>query len=103
VRRILVLALPALVLAPVAATPAGCTPADCGPGSTIVRSAGLLDYRPGGPAGPLLAYGLSGGKVRFRLPPGLLSADGRTFLTSGARYDARTGRVSAAARVPAGR
>jgi hypothetical protein len=94
--------LPLLALAAGAAGSAGCTPADCGPGSTLVRAAGLLDYRPGGPAGPLLAYDLSRGKVRFRLPPGLLSADGGTFLSSAARYDGRTGRVSGAFSVPEG-
>jgi hypothetical protein len=107
VRRLIALAAPLLLLAPSAAHPGGCGPADCGPGSTLVRSAGLLDYRPAGPGGPLLAYGLAGGKVRFRLPPGLLSADGRTFVsavrarsgTTLARYDARTGRLAGASRL----
>jgi hypothetical protein len=107
VRRIAALAVPLLLLGTGVAGPAGCGPADCGPGSTLVRSAGLLDYRPGGPGGPLLAYGLARGKVRFRLPSGLLSADGRTFVsavaartgTTVARYDAATGRMAGASRV----
>jgi hypothetical protein len=107
VRRVAALAAPLFLLAPAGAAPAGCTPADCGPGSTIVRSAGLLDYRPGGPGGPLLAYDLAAGKVRFRLGSGLLSADGRTFLTAVAarrgttvaRYDARTGRLAGGSHV----
>ena len=106
VRRVAALSVPLVLLAPATAAPAGCTPADCGPGSTIVRSAGLLDYRPGGPGGPLLAYDLAGGRVRFRLGSGLLSADGRTFLTAVparggttvARSDARTGRPAGGVR-----
>lgn len=72
-----------------------------------MRSAGLLDYRPAGPSGPLLAYDLERGKVRFRLPSGLLSADGKTFVsavgrlsaTTLSRYDARTGRRAAVTRL----
>jgi WD40 repeat protein len=105
-RRIAALAAPLLLLAPATAGSGGCSPADCGPGSTLARSAGLLDYRPAGPGGPLLAYDLAAGKVRFRLPSGLLSADGTTFVsavrasgTTIARYNAHTGRSAGASRL----
>jgi hypothetical protein len=58
--------------------------------------------RPYGRAGALQVYDVRSGARRFRLPPGILSADGRTFIaaarvrsrrTTVARYDVRSGRL----------
>jgi hypothetical protein len=43
---------------------------------------GLFFARPDGGAGPLLAYDLSTGSVRFNLPAGRLSADGKHFFSA---------------------
>lgn len=97
----MLLAVPLLLLLSAqASSSGGCSPPDCGPSSVVVRSAGLLDYRPNGPRGPLLAYRLADGRLAFRLPSGMLSADGRTFVsartgnaaTTLLRYDPRSGR-----------
>lgn len=44
------------------------------------RSASLFLARPAGPTGPLTAYDSQRLSVRFRLPAGLLSADGKTLV-----------------------
>jgi hypothetical protein len=44
--------------------------------------AGLFFVRPQGDAGPLLAYDMTGGALRFSLPPGLLSADQHRYLAA---------------------
>jgi hypothetical protein len=65
--------------------------------------------RPSGQQGPLHAFDLSTGKRTFSLPNGLLSADGRVFVSSArakakrttiARFDARTGNLLRASSVP---
>jgi hypothetical protein len=53
--------------------------------------------RPGGPAGPLVGYDAASGERRFRLPPGVATADGRRFFAAAGSviriYDAATGAV----------
>lgn len=58
--------------------------------------------RPFGRQGPLRAYSVRTGARRYALPPGILSADGRAFISSAAakaprttvvRYDVRSGRL----------
>src|SRR5437773_6784607 len=44
--------------------------------------AALFLVRPHGEAGPLLAYDLSSGALRFSLPPGWLSADNKHYLAA---------------------
>jgi hypothetical protein len=98
--------VPVLALAAVtgaAAAPAsagGCPPLSCGVGANAAFGGSLLTLRPDGDHGQLLAYDLASRRVRFRLPPGVLSADGRRFFatrtlhgrTSVTTYDARAGR-----------
>ena len=46
------------------------------------RPAELFFARPQGDAGPLIAYDMASGEMRFTLPPGLLSADGQHYLAA---------------------
>ena len=67
---------------------------------TSAAGPGLLAVRASGPRGPLVAYDLRDGRVRFTLPAGIASADGTRFVVSLRRqhtttlrlYDARAGR-----------
>jgi hypothetical protein len=67
---------------------------------TSTSAPGLLAVRASGPRGPLVAYDLRNGRVRFALPAGIASADGTRYVVSlrGRRstslrlYDARAGR-----------
>lgn len=96
---LVVCALPLAVGA--AARADGCSPATCGAQSVAVPGSRILQVRPNGVQGPLAAYDLAIGKRRFRLPPGMLSADGRRFVvaapkkteTTLGRFDARSGRL----------
>ena len=62
----------------------------------------MVFVRPDGRQGGLQAFSVETGKRRFTLPPGILSADGRTFVSSASgksprttvvRYDLRTGHL----------
>jgi hypothetical protein len=102
------LALILLSLASVAAVPSaqacdcgGCAPTDCGTSSSASPDGGLLFLRTYGQRGPLTAVDTASGGRAFTLPPGILSADGRRYVTAIQRarrfttvraYDARTGR-----------
>jgi hypothetical protein len=67
---------------------------------TSASTAGLLAVRPAGPRGPLVAYGIRDGRVRFALPAGITSADGSRYAAVRRRrhsttlllYDPRAGR-----------
>ena len=99
---LLVLAVALLALASASAAEAcqcgGCPPTACEP--TSGSASGVLAVRASGPRGPLLAYDLTNGKVRFALPAGIASADGRRYVVAKRRpgtttlrlYDARPGR-----------
>src|SRR6478735_1259664 len=66
---------------------AGCPPTACGP--TAGSGAGSLAVRPSGPRGPLVSYAVGDGQIRFALPAGVASVDGRRYVTA-ARLRART-------------
>jgi hypothetical protein len=79
----------------------GCPPTSCGTTSSAAPGSGLLSVRTAGQRGPLQAYDVRSGRRRFALPPGILSADGRLYVSvrtvprhgSVVRlYDAHTGR-----------
>jgi hypothetical protein len=67
---------------------------------TSTSAGGLLSVRASGPRGPLVAYDLRDGRLRFALPAGMASADGKRYVVSLRRrhsttlrlYDARAGR-----------
>jgi sugar lactone lactonase YvrE len=99
--RRLVLALisaAAFVVAPVAypCDCGGCPPTTCGTSATAPPGSGLLLVRTFGRLGPLKAYDVDTGRLRFSLPAGVVSADGRRFFSFvHARlraYDGRSGR-----------
>jgi hypothetical protein len=79
----------------------GCPPSTCGGTSmsAIAPGSPLLVVRPEGTGGRLVAYDVVARKRRFVLPPGVLSANGRSFFTARttggdttlASYDAHTG------------
>ena len=76
--------------APAAApTPTAVPPTNAPPRTDIpptlapaAEPARLFFVRPQGDVGPLIAYTLDGGALRFTLPPGLLSADSRHYLAA---------------------
>lgn len=101
-KRLALLSL--LALAPTSAALAdGCPPSSCGMTSVAQPGSRVLIVRPNGYQGPALGYDVVAQRWRFSLPSGVLSADGRTFVsaqsrqnravTKVVRYDARTGRV----------
>ena len=101
-RRLLPLFLLVLVPAPSAALADGCPPSTCGTTSSALPGSRTLFVRPWGQQGPLQAFDLVSGARRYSLPHGVLSADGRAFVswarakakrTTVARFDARTGRL----------
>jgi hypothetical protein len=77
----------------------GCPPTTCGITGNTVPGSNLLVVRSGGQRGSLTAYDLARRGHRVVLPPGMLSADGRTFVvartfhgrTTVRRFDATTG------------
>jgi DNA-binding beta-propeller fold protein YncE len=77
-----------------------CGPTTCAPLSSSVAGAQTLDVRPRGLEGPLVVYDLAASRVAARLPAGVLSANGRHYVTAASsglrtrvtRYDARTGK-----------
>ena len=108
-KRLLPLLMLVVIPAPSAALADGCPPSTCGTTSSAVPGSGTLFVRPSGQQGPLHAFDLSTGKRTFSLPSGLLSADGRVFVswakakakqTTIARFDARTGNLLRASSVP---
>jgi len=96
--------LPLLVLLPIpfasVAHADGCPPANCGTTSVAPPGSELVFVFPNGRQGPLWAYDLGTGRKRFVLPSGVLSAEGKVFVsavqagrdTRFVRYDTRTGR-----------
>ena len=104
-KRLLPLLLLVVIPAPSTAFADGCPPSSCGTTSSAVPGSPTLLVRPSGQQGPLHAYDIASGARRFRLPSGVLSADGRTYLASAraktnrttvARFDARTGKLRSA-------
>jgi Tol biopolymer transport system component len=80
-----------------------CGPTTCAPLSSTVAGSRTLVVRPRGLTGPLVAYDLAAARVAARLPAGVLSADGRRYVTAASastsgrrtrvtRYDATTGK-----------
>lgn len=86
----------------------GCPPTACE--STSGAASGSLAVRPAGPRGPLLSYAIGDGRLRFALPAGVASADGRRYVTAARGrgrtalriLDARTGRGIGARTVAGG-
>jgi Tol biopolymer transport system component len=79
----------------------GCPPTSCGTSSSASPGGNLLFLRGFGQRGPLTAIDTGSGRQRFALPPGIVSADGRVFVSAVQRahrftvvrtYDGRTGR-----------
>ncbi len=79
----------------------GCVPSECGTLSGALSGGNVLAIRLGGQRGQLIAFGLRRPARSFRLPPGMLSADGRHYFTARVRktettlgsYDPRTGHL----------
>jgi hypothetical protein len=99
-RRLLPLLALLLVPFPSAALADGCPPSTCGSTSTAAPGSEVVLVRPDGRQGRLQAFSVRTGQRRFALPPGILSADGRTFIssarvksprTSVVRFDVRSG------------
>jgi hypothetical protein len=99
-RRVLPLLALLLVPFPSAALADGCPPSTCGSTSTAAPGSGAVLVRPDGRAGRLQAFSVRTGQRLFTLPPGILSADGRTFISSArvksprttvVRYNVRSG------------
>ncbi len=86
------LPLIALLLIPVHSTALadGCPPSTCGSTSTAAPGSGVVLVRPEGRQGRLRAYSVLTGHRRYTLPPGVLSADGRTFIASARVNSPRT-------------
>jgi hypothetical protein len=69
----------------------GCPPTACEP--TSGAGAGSLAVRPAGPRGPLVSYAIRDGQVRFVLPAGVASADGRRYVSAVRRHARTTLRI----------
>jgi WD40 repeat protein len=93
-RRAVPLALAAVlaVLIPGQLRASACPAQTCGVSSAAIPGSSLLALRPAGVGGPLFGYDLSAGRLRFSLPRGQLSADGRRFFA--ARVVSGTTRIS---------
>ncbi|HEY7149642.1 MAG TPA: hypothetical protein VH420_09380, partial [Gaiellaceae bacterium] len=106
-RRLLPLLALALIPFPATAHADGCPPSICGTTSFAPPGSSLFVF-PNGRQGPLHVYDLRGGSRRFVLPHGILSADGRAFVSAVPvrggtrlfRFDPRTGGVRALRTVP---
>lgn len=106
-RRLLLLLVFALITIPATAHADGCPPSECGTTSFAPAGSSLFVF-PSGRQGPLHVYDLRSGIRRFVLPSGMLSADGRTFVsavhvkggTRILRFDPRTGSARALRTVP---
>ena len=107
-RRLLPLLVLLAIPFPSAALADGCPPSTCGTTSVAPVGSKLAFVFPSGRQGPLQAYDLRTGHKRFVLPSGMLSADGRVFVsavqrhrkTRFVRYETRTGRGQALRTVP---
>jgi hypothetical protein len=102
VKRLLPLLLLVVIPVPSAALADGCPPSACGTTSSALPGARTLFIRPSGQQGPLQAFDLVSGTRRYSLPPGILSANGGTFISAAqakakrttiARFNARSGRL----------
>lgn len=109
-RLVPILALALLFAAAASArTNDGCPPSQCGTATVAVPGSSVLGVRPQGAAGPFIGYDLTTGRQRFTLPPGIVSADARRFVsakmaarsTSLRVYDARSGRLLRSGRLAA--
>ena len=60
----------------------GCPPQTCGTTGSQPPGSSLVFVRPNGRSGPLVAYDSTTAAERFRLPAGLLSADGTRYVTA---------------------
>ncbi len=97
-KRLLLLALPALLLAPAHAAGDGCPPETCGVQSTALPGSAVVAVRP---QGIFRVYDVRTGRLRYTLPNATQSADGRVVWSADdvrrstvlRRYDARTGRL----------
>ena len=106
-RRLLPLFVLALLPFSATAHADGCPPSQCGTTSVAPPGSSLFVF-PGGRQGALHVYDLRTGRRRFALPAGMLSADGRTFVsavqgrasTRFIRFDPRTGRRRVLRTVP---
>ena len=108
-RALPIVVLIALLVPAAAAYGDGC-PAPCSGQSSSPPGAKFLFVQPDGPAGRVVAYDTKSGSVMFALPPGRVSADGRTHVAAyprarhGAtiltRYVVATGRLVRALEVP---
>jgi len=101
-KRLLPLLVLIVIPAPSAALADGCPPSTCGTTSSARPGARILFVWPSGQQGLLQGFDLVSGARRFTLPSGVLSADGRTYVSSArakvnrttvARFDASTGRL----------
>ena len=111
-RRLLPLLLLVLIPVPSAALADGCPPSSCGTTSVAPLGSSVAFVRPNGEQGPAEAFSLADGKRSFRLPVGVLAADGRTYASTSVvkvlhgkrtflrRYSARTGRVRSFTAIP---
>jgi hypothetical protein len=101
--RLVPLALLALAALPATASARadGCPPSSCGAQSVTFSGSRLLYVRTSGTIGPLDAYDLRTGKLRFALQRGLLAANGSRFYSASnglthttiVRYGTTTGRL----------
>jgi hypothetical protein len=106
-RRLLPLLALVLIPFPATAHADGCPPSECGTTSFAPPGSSLFLF-PSGRQGPLHVYDLRSGIRRLVLPAGMLSADGRTFVsavqvkggTRFFRFDPRTGSAQVLRRVP---
>ncbi len=97
-KRLLLLALPTLLLAPAHAAGDGCPPETCGVQSTALPGSPVVALRP---QGAFQVYDVRTGKLRYSLPAATQSADGRVAWAADnasratllKRYDAATGRL----------
>jgi hypothetical protein len=102
-KRLVLLSLLSLVPVTSAAHADGCPPTTCGTTSVAPPGSRFLILRPRGNQGPALGYDLLARRRRFSLPSGMLTADGKTFVsvqskqgrefTKVLRYDTGTGRL----------
>jgi hypothetical protein len=109
-KRLLPLLLLVLIPAPTTALADGCPPSSCGTTSVAPPGSPITLIRPAGQQGPAEGYDLVTGKRSFRLPSGILGADGRTFVSTRnvkttkrtlvQRYDARTGDLLSRRSIP---
>jgi hypothetical protein len=81
-RRLLPLLLLVLIPVPSAALADGCPPSSCGTTSVAPLGSSVAFVRPNGQQGPAEAFSLADGNRSFRLPVGVLAADGRTYAST---------------------